>query len=182
METHNLGTGAKPRAFQTFMLLAFTFALCGTGSAAFDDSRKAAPDFARDDANGAAVKLSNLRGRVVLLDFWATWCHGCKTEIPWYIEFFDKYKTRGLAVIGVSMDDGDWKVVKPFVAEKKINYPIVIGDDDLAKLYGVEEMPVTLLIDRDGKIAASHTGVVDKAEWEAKIQSLLNEPAKRAAH
>lgn len=137
--------------------------------------RKTAPDFTLADERGAKVQLSEYKGRVVLLDFWATWCHGCKTEIPWYIEFENRYKDRGLAVIGVSMDADGWKSVKPFVAQAKMNYPVVIGNDGLAGHYGVTNMPVTLLIDRNGKIADSHTGVVDKAAWEQEIQELLSE-------
>ena len=95
--------------------------------------RKAAPDFSREDATGAQLRLSQYRGKVVLLDFWATWCTGCKQEMPWYMEFADKYKADGLAVIGVSMDDEGWKVVKPFLAEKmKLNYPVIVGDAKLA--------------------------------------------------
>ncbi len=110
---------------------------------------------------------------MVLLDFWATWCGGCKLEIPWYIEFDHKYRSKGLAVIGVSMDDEGMKVVKPFLAEKKIDYPVVIGNEELASRYGLTNMPMTLLIDRDGKIAVSHTGVVDKGNFESNIQTLL---------
>src|SRR5262245_32988675 len=91
-------------------------------------SRQAAPDFTLSDANGNPVTLSAHKGRVVLLDFWATWCEGCKTEIPWYMEFQDKYKERGLSVLGVSLDEDGWKSVKPFLAENKLNYPVVIGD------------------------------------------------------
>src|SRR6266700_259737 len=86
------------------------------------NSRKAAPDFTLRDSTDTPVKLSDYRGRVVLLDFWATWCHGCMTEIPWYIEFQQKYEQRGLVVIGVSMDDDGWKSVRPFIAEHKVTY------------------------------------------------------------
>ena len=147
-------------------------------ASASDSSRKMAPDFTLDDSNGAPLKLSGYKGKVVLLDFWATWCHGCGTEIPWFIEYQNKYKDSGLAVIGVSMDDDGWKVVKPFIAEKKMNYAVVLGNADVAKLYKVEAMPVTVLIDREGKIAASYDGVVDRAACEAKIQSLLKDAAK----
>jgi peroxiredoxin len=139
------------------------------------NARKTAPDFTLTDENGATVELSQYKGRVVLLDFWATWCHGCKTEIPWYTEFESKYKNRGLAVIGVSMDAGGWKSVKPFIAEEKMNYAVVIGNEALAGRYNVTAMPVTLLIDRNGKIADSHSGVVDKAAWEQEIEGLLSE-------
>jgi peroxiredoxin len=138
-------------------------------------SRKAAPAFGLQNANGEPVRLSDYKGRVVLLNFWATWCHGCKTEIPWFIDFQMEYKTRGLAVIGVSMDVEGWKTVKPFIRMKKMNYPVVIGNDDLAKQYGLGSMPMTLLIDRNGKIADSHSGVVDKIATEKEIRMLLRE-------
>jgi len=140
-------------------------------------SRKPAPDFTLENSNGALLQLSSYKGKVVLLDFWATWCHGCKTEIPWFIEFQSKYGSGGLAVIGVSLDGVGWKVVKPFVKEKKLNYSVVLGNDDVAKLYGIGPMPVSLLIDRDGNIADSHSGVVDRIAWEKEIRSLLHEPA-----
>jgi peroxiredoxin len=99
------------------------------------------------------------------------------------MEFDAKYKNRGLAVIGVSMDEDGWKTVKPFLALQKdpetgghtaMKYPVVIGSASLAKQYNLTSMPMTLLIDRDGRIAVSHSGMVDKDEWEGKIQSLLN--------
>jgi peroxiredoxin len=145
-------------------------------------SRKTAPDFALRDSNSATVKLSAYKGRVVLLDFWATWCTGCKVEIPWYVEFQNKYKDSGLSVIGVSMDDDGWKSVKPFLQEHKINYPIVIGNSSLGDLFGFNSMPATLLIDRDGKIADMHVGMVDKAAFDSEIQTLLKETAKKPAN
>jgi cytochrome c biogenesis protein CcmG/thiol:disulfide interchange protein DsbE len=99
--------------------------------------REPAPDFTLPGANCAPVQLSRYQGKVVLLDFWATWCHGCKTEIPWYIEFSQKYKKNGLVVIGVSMDGEGWKLVKPLLKEKKMKCPVVIANDDLAKRYSV---------------------------------------------
>src|SRR6266446_7862772 len=140
-------------------------------------SRKAVPDFSLADSKGTTIKLSNYRGKVVLLDFWATWCGGCKVEIPWYMEFQNKYKDKGLSVVGVSMDEDGWKSVKPFLAENKINYPIVIGNSDLGGQFGVSGLPLTLLIDRNGKIADSHAGMVDKDAFEREIQSLLKDPA-----
>ena len=148
-----------------------TGALAGTIPAA---SRKAAPDFSLTDAQGATVKLSQFKGKVVLLNFWATWCHGCKTEIPWYVEFQSAYQAEGLSVIGVSMDE-NWKPVRPFLQEHNVNYIVGIGDDALSRQYHVSSMPVSLLIDRDGRIAESHVGVVDRAAFESDIASLLKE-------
>jgi peroxiredoxin len=152
--------------------------LAGPTPAPADNVRKAAPNFTLNDAQGTAIRLSDYHGRVVLLDFWATWCHGCKTEIPWYMEFQNKYKDKGLAVIGVSMDDDGWKSVKPFVEEQKMNYVVVIGNEALAKQYAVDALPVTLLIDRNGKIAVSHAGMVEKDAFEKEIQALLQDSAK----
>jgi len=135
----------------------------------------AAPDFRLTDAIGKSVALSDYKGKVVLLDFWATWCGGCKVEIPWYVEFYKRYRHRGLAVIGVSMDDEGMKVVKPFLSRKRIKYPVVIGTDRLAKQYGLTSMPMTLLIDRNGQIALSHTVVVDKDAFETHIRELLKQ-------
>jgi cytochrome c biogenesis protein CcmG/thiol:disulfide interchange protein DsbE len=129
-------------------------------------ARKAAPNFTLRDTNGAPVQLSKLKGKVVLLDFWATWCAPCKLEIPWFMEFQQTYATKGLASVGAAMDDEGWEKVKPYLNEHPINYPIVVGDAAFAKRYGVTALPVTLLIDRKGKIAARHNGLVDRAALE----------------
>ena len=142
-------------------------------------ARKAAPDFTLADANGKPIKLSAYKGRVVLLDFWATWCAGCKIEIPWYMEFHKKYRARGLAAIGVAMDEEGWKTVKPYLVEHPISYPTVIGTLEFAKPYGVTAaLPVTVLIDRSGKIAEAHVGMVEKDAFEKDILQLLREPAR----
>jgi peroxiredoxin len=139
-----------------------------------EKNRKAAPDFALKDIKGADVTLSDYKGKVVLLNFWATWCGPCKIEIPWFSEFQEKYRVRDFAVIGVSMDEDGWDAVKPYVEGKKMNYRVVIGNDALSQLFGgVESLPTTLLIDRDGKIAARHTGLVSKSNYEGEILALL---------
>ncbi|MGA2412829.1 MAG: TlpA disulfide reductase family protein [Candidatus Sulfotelmatobacter sp.] len=110
---------------------------------------------------------------MVLLNFWATWCDSCKQEIPWFMQFESKYKESGLTVLGVSMDDDGWKAVRPFLQEKKLNYPVVIGSESLGKLYGLNAMPRTVLIDREGKIALAYEGVVNREGCEKEIQALL---------
>ncbi len=162
-------------AIALLLLLAWPIAPAeGRASLEAASNRQLAPDFSAKDAEGAPFKLSDYRGQVVLLDFWATWCHGCKTEIPWYIEFHDKYKDRGLSVVGISMDES-WTPVWPFLTRQNVNYRVAVGDDKLAGLYKVRELPVTLLIDRSGRIADAHVGVVDKDTFEKEIQALLQE-------
>lgn len=140
-----------------------------------EKDRKTAADFALDDASGKHVKLSEQKGKVILLNFWATWCHGCGTEIPWFIGFESKYKKGGFAVVGVSMDDDGWKSVQPYLEERKMNYTVVIGSKELGEAYGLGNMPMTLLIDRNGKIAATHVGVVSKRDCEDEIETLLRQ-------
>lgn len=134
---------------------------------------QAAPDFVLKDSTGADIRLSSYKGRVVLLNFWATWCDGCKLEIPWIVQFQRKYKDRGFAVIGVAMDDEGWKSVKPFLAEKKLNYTVVVGNQEMAKPFGLDAMPMTFLIDRDGKIAATSVGIINREACERQIAELL---------
>jgi peroxiredoxin len=140
-----------------------------------DTPRKPAPNFATSDPKGAPVKLADFKGKVVLLNFWATWCHGCGEEIPWFIEYQEKYKNQGLAVLGISMDDEGWAVVTPFVQEKKMNYVVVIGDKKLGDQFGLAAMPMTLFIDRNGNIAAKYEGVVNRETCEKQIRALLAE-------
>lgn len=136
--------------------------------------RKSASDFALTDASGRTVKLKDYHGKVVLLDFWATWCHGCKQEIPWFSEFSKTYGAKGLAVVGVSMDEGGWTVLKPFLAETRVPYQILLGDEAMAKRYGIESMPDTFLIDQEGRVAAAYLGgLVDRDNVEANIKALL---------
>ncbi len=146
-------------------------------------ARKVAPDFTLTDANGAAVKLSDLRGKVVLLNFWATWCGPCALEIPWFIEFEQQYRAQGLEVVGVSMDEDGWKVVKPYVQEHKVNYRVLLGDESVGQLYGgVDSLPTTFLIDRTGKVAFVHVGLAGKNEYLDEVQKLLNANPANVSH
>jgi cytochrome c biogenesis protein CcmG/thiol:disulfide interchange protein DsbE len=122
------------------------------------------------------VKLSDYRGKVVLLNFWATWCGPCALEIPWFIEFEQQYKAKGFAVLGVSMDDDGWKVVKPYISEHKLNYRVLLGNDTVSQLYGgLDALPTTYIIDKAGKVAfPPHVGLINKSEYVSEVQSLLN--------
>jgi peroxiredoxin len=144
--------------------------------------REPAPDFSLKDADGRTVKLADYRGKVVLLNFWATWCGPCRIEIPWFTEFETSYKDRGFAVIGVSMDEEGWEIVKPYMRRAKVNYRVVIGDDEVAANYGgVTSLPTTFIIDQEGRIASVHVGLVSKADYVNDINELLNSPAATRA-
>ena len=137
------------------------------------NERKTAPELGLEDSVGKQANLRDYRGKEVVLDFWATWCHGCKEEIPWFAEFQRKYGDQDLRVIGVSLDDEGWKVVKPFIKAASVPYRIVLGNDATAKAYGIGSMPDTFLIDREGRIAATNVGMVDRSGLEKNIQVLL---------
>ena len=148
------------------------------------ETRKTAPTFHLPTAAGKVMSPASFRGKVVLLDFWATECGGCKAEIPYFMEFDREYKTKGLAVVGVSLDilyeslkdaDEGWSRVKPFVREHKLNYPILMGDEPVSQLYDIHTMPVTCLIDKHGRVAATYIGLVDKDDIESNIRTLLRE-------
>jgi thiol-disulfide isomerase/thioredoxin len=137
--------------------------------------RKPAPEFALKDVDGRTVSLAEYKGKVVLLNFWATWCGPCKIEIPWFVEFEQKYKDRGFAVLGVALDEEGWEVVKPYLEQAKVNYRVVVGNDSVATLYGgVDSLPTSFVLDQDGRIAATHVGLVSKSEYENEISQLLD--------
>jgi thiol-disulfide isomerase/thioredoxin len=142
-----------------------------------------APDFVlQDSAGGGNIRLSDYRGKVILLNFWATWCAPCKAEIPLLEEFEHAYASQGLTVIGVSMDESGWSSVRPFMEALKIDYPVVIGSEGLASRYGLIGLPTTFLVDREGRIAATHVGIIssgdikNKNDVEDSINALLSKP------
>ena len=136
---------------------------------------KATLPLARNDMAGKAVDLKQLQGRVLVVNFWATWCEPCKMEIPWFAEFQTKYGPRGFQAIGVSVDDTVEKL-KPYVAKYKMNYPVLIGlnHDDIQNAYGpLWGIPVTAIVSRDGRICVKHSGISSKQNFEKEIQALL---------
>lgn len=132
-----------------------------------------APDFTAVDASGKTVRLSDYRGKVVLLNFWATWCAPCKAEVPWFVDLQNTYKDD-LVVLGVSFDEDGWKSVRPFIEERKVNYPVVLAYPGLPEQYRkIESLPATLMIDRDGRIQGTHLGLASKAQYDALIREQL---------
>jgi len=142
-----------------------------------EKDRKQAPDFALKDVTGQTVKLSDYRGKVVLLNFWATWCEPCQEEIPWFIDFQQSLKDRNFEVLGVSMDDDGCDSVKPFLAKYKLNYRVVIGTEELSgKFGGIDALPTTYIIDREGRVAVAHVGLVSRKTYQNDIFNLLDHP------
>ncbi|OFV98283.1 MAG: hypothetical protein A3F68_03505 [Acidobacteria bacterium RIFCSPLOWO2_12_FULL_54_10] len=134
-------------------------------------------DFEIEDVNGAKIRRADLVGKVLLVNFWATWCAPCLIEIPWFIEFQEKYGPQGLQVIGVSLDDDDIDKVKTYMQEHKMNYIVAMGDEKMTETFsGVIGLPTTFIVDRDGKFYSQHRGLVSKEIIETELKQLLNAP------
>ncbi len=137
---------------------------------------KAAPDFALTNLSGTMVQLSDFKGKVVLLDFWATWCAPCRMEIPEFVQLQKQYADKGFTVLGAALDDEGAAVVKPVAQKLGINYPVVIGNIQVASAYGgIQALPTAFLIGRDGKILKTYVGARDKSEFDQDVQSALSQ-------
>ena len=139
------------------------------------EARPANFDFTLEDMNGDDVVFESLKGKVVLLNFWATWCGPCKIEIPWFVEFAEQYKDDGLVVLGLSVDDTVEKI-KVFADEYDVSYPMLVGLDreDFQEAYGpIWGIPMTFFIDREGMLCRTHAGIASREEFEKDINDLL---------
>jgi thiol-disulfide isomerase/thioredoxin len=149
---------------------------------------KPAPDFTLEDLHGAKVSLSSYKGKAVLVNFWATWCGPCKLETPWIIELRNQYAAQGFEVLGISTEGEDLtpddkagldqqrKAVAKFAGDMKVPYPMLINGDSLAKAYGgLDAMPTSFYVDRNGTIVAAQMGITSKDEMEANIKKALGE-------
>lgn len=139
------------------------------------DARPANLNFTMKDAENREISLAQYKGKVLVLDFWATWCGPCKVEIPHFVEFQEKYGKAGLQIVGISVDDTADKLA-PYIRDMKMNYPVLQGldHDDVQDAYGpIVGIPVSVIISRDGKICATHTGLTGKDVFEREIKSLL---------
>lgn len=143
---------------------------------------KPAPDFELLDLNGKTVKLSELRGKAVLLNFWATWCSPCKTEMPWFVDLQQRYGSEGLQVVGVAMDDAGKDEIAKFAKEMNVNYTILLGKNAVAEAYGgVEFLPTTFYIDRQGKVQERVFGIAGRREIEENVKKILASPTAGGA-
>jgi len=132
-----------------------------------------APDFTLKDLNGKSVRLADLKGKVVLVEFWATWCGPCQASIPGLERLHRAYSGKGLVVLGVSVDGGEWDLVRSFAAEKGMTYAILQGDEEVSNSYRVRAIPATFLVNKDGMIAKQYLGEAFEADMERDIRSLL---------
>lgn len=144
--------------------------------------RSPAPDFTLRDSKGGRRRLSDFRGKVVILNFWATWCAPCRAEIPWLIRIHEDFRTSGLEVVGVAMDERGWPAVTPFIRQYRIPYPILLGTPAVARLYGgLETLPRTCFLDRQGRIVASHDAIISEAHLRKIVQVLLADPEAQSS-
>jgi thiol-disulfide isomerase/thioredoxin len=137
-----------------------------------------APDFTLESLDGKSMRLSDLRGKAVLLNFWATWCSPCKIEMPWFIDLQKQYGAQGLQIVGVAMDDSSKEDISKFAKDMGVNYPVLLGKEAVGDAYGgVPALPESFFIGRDGKIVDKIIGLKGKAEIEDSIKKALDTQA-----
>jgi thiol-disulfide isomerase/thioredoxin len=140
-----------------------------------------APDFSLESLDGKSLRLSDLRGKAVLLNFWATWCGPCKIEMPWFVDLQKEYGSQGLQIVGVAMDDASKEDISKFAKDMGVNYPILIGKESVGDQYGgVPALPESFLISRDGKIVDKIIGLRGKAEIEDAVKKALDTQAAKS--
>lgn len=146
------------------------------GSNAARGAHPQAPDFSLTDKDGDVVRLSDHRGQVVILDFWATWCGPCRMEIPGFVDLFKKYHDQGLQIIGISLDKDGWNAVKPFMKQNDMNYPVVLGNQQVVMSYGgIRGIPTTFIINRNGEVVDKIVGYRPESYFENAVRELLNQ-------
>jgi peroxiredoxin len=151
-----------------------TFAVVLTLLALSQSLAQQAPNFKLKTHDGKVIELAKLKGKVVVVNFWATWCGPCRKEIPGFMEVYKQYKDKGLEIVGVSLDQEGWDVVKPYIERAKMNYPVVVGDGNLATAYGgIDAIPATFIIDKKGNLARKHVGYMPREDFENLIKGLL---------
>ncbi len=165
--------------------LALGLVACGVGPMVHEDGDPAAraasadgmpaiPEFSIESMDGGSVTNADIEGRVVLVNFWATWCGPCKIEMPWFVDFQRKFKDRGFTVLAISLDEGGWDPVREFAQDHDFNFPVLLGDDAVSEDFGgIYVLPTTWIVSRQGKVVFTHQGLVAKAKYEEEIEALL---------
>ncbi|HVN47211.1 MAG TPA: TlpA disulfide reductase family protein [Bacteroidota bacterium] len=143
-------------------------------SVAQTDQKQLAPNFSLKKEDGTTIELAKLKGKVVIVNFWATWCPPCRAEIPDFIKVQEQYKKNGLVIVGISLDQNGWPAVHAFAAKAKFNYPIVLGNDEVVQAYGgIDAIPTSFIIDKKGYIVDKQVGMLTNETLEPKLKSLL---------
>lgn len=160
----------KHRFLLTFLMMNIAFVYVSAQTS----SKQLAPNFSLKTADGTTIELAKLKGKVVVINFWATWCPPCRAEIPDFIRIQEQYKNKGLVIVGISLDQKGWPAVNSFAEKTKFNYPIVLGNEDIVNAYGgIEAIPTSFFIDKKGFIIDKQVGMLTKEAFEQKLKSLL---------
>ncbi|MFH0989485.1 MAG: TlpA disulfide reductase family protein [bacterium] len=137
-------------------------------------SKPMAPDFSLKTSDGKVIQLDQYKGKVVVVNFWATWCPPCRQEIPGFLKVYKSYRSKGLEIIGIALDQEGWEVVTPFVKKQKLTYPVVIGTQDVVRKFGgIQSIPTTFLVDKSGTVVKRQVGYWDEQEFETAVKALL---------
>ncbi len=162
------------RSTVTFITVLALLGACISGQKS-DGAVKGAPNFALQDLDGKNVGLSSLKGKVVVLDFWATWCPPCRASIPEIEKLHKTYGARGLVILGISLDGGDWDSTKNFRNEFGITYPLLKGTDDVEREYQIRTIPTIVIVDKKGNVRNRYIGAGSEEAIEKEIKTLLQE-------
>ena len=157
-----------------FAILLLALAAASCTSKQPEQQSGTAPTFALQAADGSTIDMKALRGKVVVINFWATWCGPCRAEMPGMAQVYDELKGQGLEIVGVSLDRGGWNDVRPYLQKTKVSFPVVVGDEDLANAYRVPDaIPFSVFVDRKGNIASTHVGGMSREAFEQEVRKLL---------